>query len=262
MACQKGHFAHTFLQCDVRSSCGQTASSPSCPVNELQNDSAASHPATTSHSSRVSLVKHGSFNLEQGMFSETSTASKALVEGSDFSATAENENEEQEARVDISSEPQEQSKSEQERRTGLGISVNQFACENGSAFVHYTLVCDFRPDCSDQSDESFYRHRPCKNKFTCSNGQCVPYPKRGDFVSDCTDDSDEVMDETYASYPNTVNFSTLAVTPPVIIHFNRDGFYKEKLGANESCPDTHYRCPGRFMVCLPVYTRCNGYFDC
>ncbi|KAL8589366.1 hypothetical protein ACOMHN_021518 [Nucella lapillus] len=32
--------------------------------------------------------------------------------------------------------------------------------------------------------------------------------------------------------------------------------------ANESCPDSHYRCPGDFNDCLPVYTRCNGLYDC
>ena len=31
---------------------------------------------------------------------------------------------------------------------------------------------------------------------------------------------------------------------------------------NESCPDTHYRCPGELNYCLPVYTRCNGVYDC
>ncbi|KAL8591460.1 hypothetical protein ACOMHN_026650 [Nucella lapillus] len=32
--------------------------------------------------------------------------------------------------------------------------------------------------------------------------------------------------------------------------------------SNESCPDSHYRCLGDFNDCLPVYTRCNGMYDC
>ncbi|XP_070179145.1 G-protein coupled receptor GRL101-like [Littorina saxatilis] len=34
------------------------------------------------------------------------------------------------------------------------------------------------------------------------------------------------------------------------------------MGPNESCPTTHYRCPGEMNYCLPVYTRCNGFYDC
>jgi hypothetical protein len=30
----------------------------------------------------------------------------------------------------------------------------------------------------------------------------------------------------------------------------------------EPCPDTHCGCSGELQYCLPVYTRCNGYYDC
>ncbi|KAL8591753.1 hypothetical protein ACOMHN_032295 [Nucella lapillus] len=34
------------------------------------------------------------------------------------------------------------------------------------------------------------------------------------------------------------------------------------MNSTEPCPDSHYRCPGDFNDCLPVYTRCNGMHDC
>ncbi|KAL8620429.1 hypothetical protein ACOMHN_066740 [Nucella lapillus] len=30
----------------------------------------------------------------------------------------------------------------------------------------------------------------------------------------------------------------------------------------ETCPDTHYRCKDEWLYFLPVYTRCNGFYDC
>ena len=36
-----------------------------------------------------------------------------------------------------------------------------FTCTNGVERVPYTLVCDIRPDCSDDSDETFCVYPPC-----------------------------------------------------------------------------------------------------
>ena len=49
-----------------------------------------------------------------------------------------------------------------------------FPCTNGFEFVPYTLVCDFRPDCSDESDETFCFFPPCDyNVFDCRNKQVL-----------------------------------------------------------------------------------------
>ena len=50
-----------------------------------------------------------------------------------------------------------------------------FPCENGDGLVSYTLVCDFRNDCPDGSDESFCIYPPCESdQFTCDNYQvCI-----------------------------------------------------------------------------------------
>ena len=34
------------------------------------------------------------------------------------------------------------------------------------------------------------------------------------------------------------------------------------MNSNETCPETHYRCPGEYNDCLPVFTRCNDWYDC
>ena len=71
-----------------------------------------------------------------------------------------------------------------------GQSVAMFTCEDDVTTFDYTLVCDFRHDCRDQSDESFCKHPPCDG-FLCDNGQCVRLDKRCNQVSDCMDNSDE-----------------------------------------------------------------------
>ena len=133
-----------------------------------------------------------------------------------------------------------------------------FTCSDGLTMLSYTLVCDFRHHCEDSSDEMLCQHPPC-DAFACSNGQCVSYSKRCDLVSDCLDDSDEFMCEDYAY--TVISFRE--TRSPVLITF--DGTYSfkvKKMSSNETCPETHYRCPGEYNDCLPVFTRCNGWYDC
>jgi hypothetical protein len=78
-------------------------------------------------------------------------------------------------------------------------SMQAFTCDNGEETVHYTLVCDFRPDCHDQSDEAFCKYLPCP-EMICSNGQCFTFYQRCDFVADCVDRSDEENCEMFTSY--------------------------------------------------------------
>jgi hypothetical protein len=71
------------------------------------------------------------------------------------------------------------------------VSVKMFAFERGFQTVHYSLVCDFKEDCPDSSDEAFCQHAPCK-QFTCDSGQCVSFTAVCDLLMDCLDNSDEV----------------------------------------------------------------------
>ena len=145
-----------------------------------------------------------------------------------------------------------------EEITQLLTSLPVFLCNDGVVKLSYNLVCDFRQHCTDGSDETVCHHPPC-NAFACSNGQCVSFNKRCDLVSECVDDSDEMVCADYA----TEKLFIRETRSPAIMEY--DGVYSfqsKKMSITESCPETHYQCPGEYNDCLPVYTRCNGMYDC
>ena len=69
--------------------------------------------------------------------------------------------------------------------------VPMFECDQGRVSVAYSLVCDFKAECSDLSDEFFCQHIPCPED-KCRNKQCLPRKHRCDRVRHCYDSSDEV----------------------------------------------------------------------
>ena len=134
--------------------------------------------------------------------------------------------------------------------------VAVFPCDDGITRLSYTLVCDFRHDCQDGSDELFCQHPPC-DAFTCACGQCVSYLKRCNMVPDCVDNSDEMK-----CYRKTI-FNLKRLRSPVLIKIDGSGsFSNRNMSPTETCPETHYRCPGEYNDCLPVFTLCNGWYDC
>ena len=134
-----------------------------------------------------------------------------------------------------------------------------FICRDGVTRISYTLVCDFRHHCEDLSDEVFCQHPPCaSSSFACSSGQCVSYLTRCDMMSDCLDDSDEFMCEGYRNEAQSIQRQE----SPVLLRFLSQEFRSKKISTKTKCPQTHYRCPGDYNDCLPVYTRCNGWYDC
>ena len=77
--------------------------------------------------------------------------------------------------------------------------VPMFMCDNKRATISFSLVCDFKAECSDQSDEEFCQHVVCSDTLAhlylghkCDNGQCVFNTQWCDRVHHCYDRSDEV----------------------------------------------------------------------
>ena len=139
--------------------------------------------------------------------------------------------------------------------------VAMYSCSNSERQVSYSLLCDFRQDCDDNSDENFCHHPVCK-EFSCQNGQCLSMTKHCNKYIDCLNGIDEkncqrgkqvfYMGKKYENK----NHSFL---------INLDGmgyFTQQVMNVTDSCPSTHYRCTKEWFYCLPVYTRCNGVFDC
>ena len=141
---------------------------------------------------------------------------------------------------------------------GNNTTIPWFRCDNDVSSVSYTLVCDFRQDCHDGSDEIFCEYPPCDG-FICISGQCVSHFKRCNIASDCIDGSDESDCFEHYGFKREQN----CLPSPAFVHFYDTGsFTAFKMSSEESCPDTHYRCPGEYNDCLPIFTRCNGWYDC
>ena len=156
------------------------------------------------------------------------------------------------------------------RNTGKVVSAVQhsadpvamYSCTGVDTEVSYSLLCDFRQDCADNSDESFCYHPPC-TEFTCTNGQCVPKSKPCNTFPDCLDGSDEQDCWEKAELcgfrqgHQNKNNSFL-----VNFHSSKPYVSVEELNMSDPCPVTHYRCTRELFNCLPIFTRCNGVFDC
>ena len=137
-------------------------------------------------------------------------------------------------------------------------TVALYMCSFGDTEVSYSLLCDFRQDCADNSDEAFCYHPVCK-ELACPDGQCLSLNRRCNKYLDCLDGSDEIRCTIeyswYREYRNQ-NMSYL-------INLDGAGFFTQQvMNLTDPCPGTHYRCTKEWFYCLPVYTRCNGVFDC
>ncbi|KAL8597276.1 hypothetical protein ACOMHN_051587 [Nucella lapillus] len=164
-----------------------------------------------------------------------------------------------------------------------------FTCRNQMGRVPYSLVCDFRSDCCDGSDEDFCHFPACdskteyecadgkqvsslpsvfqltstffsfKTEYQCADGkQCVPRQAVCDGPSDCVDSSDEL--KCWDDLTSEELFSN-TVAPPARVDFTGTGAFNVTPLPGNTCPHTHFQCPGG-GYCLPVYVRCNGVNDC
>ncbi|XP_076472282.1 relaxin receptor 2-like [Babylonia areolata] len=91
------------------------------------------------------------------------------------------------------------------------------------------------------------------------NGQCVSFENVCDQMPECLDESDEKG----CAYVRSVHVLLPYFPSPAFTRFDGlEQFISVRMNSSESCPDSHYRCPGEFNDCMPVYTRCNGMYDC
>ena len=144
--------------------------------------------------------------------------------------------------------------------------VSMFVCDNLIHTIPYTLVCSFVADCPDGSDEKFCQHdrNVCDLPYhRCTNGQCISLSEARpaivcDRVSDCYDESDESSCQFFK-----LLFKPITVRPPARIDFDQSYMVTvTALDSTDTCPVTHFKCLGPWPYCLPVYVRCNGYYDC
>ncbi|KAK7500556.1 hypothetical protein BaRGS_00008131, partial [Batillaria attramentaria] len=100
-------------------------------------------------------------------------------------------------------------------------SVAMFVCDNKKQNVPYTLVCDFREDCGDGSDESFcVRKSECPTGFSCQNKQCIDEDKKCDNEYDCLDATDEKGIECLSAVYLISRVPPLKPVPPPAIFYN------------------------------------------
>ena len=145
------------------------------------------------------------------------------------------------------------------------VSIVMFACADKRRTLPYSLVCDFRCDCLDRSDESFCFHsQSCSadSGYLCTNGQCIPFSHKCDRKEDCVDGSDESECTFYATRTGD-DFIFLNKKPgPSVITYTNSGSYEQRpISSLQPCPDNYFRCLSS-GYCLPVYLRCNDVHDC
>ena len=138
-------------------------------------------------------------------------------------------------------------------------TVTMFSCTSSDTEVSYSLLCDFRQDCEDNSDESFCYQPPCA-ELSCTNGQCVPMDKYCNNRLDCLDGSDEGDCPWRFLYNKTDDSDQ---NHSYLIDLDGSGFFRQHVhDIKQPCPGTHYRCTKEQFNCLPIYTRCNSFYDC
>ena len=121
--CVQGHFIHHHIYCDYRESCSESSSfKTTCRVRDTNQEQEREVNNTQSHGKDINVEDtFDEQNLQQLKTDDT-------VDDTHF------------------------------RNIYLDVYVEMFVCEKYGETVHFTHVCDFKPHCTDRSDESFCVH--------------------------------------------------------------------------------------------------------
>ena len=142
----------------------------------------------------------------------------------------------------------------------VAFRVPMYTCLKDKTDISFTLVCDFRNDCEDQSDESFCRYPQCE-QFSCKNGQCVSWVKKCDEYSDCLDDSDENDCQIKKAEWFRLIYGKRKFYDRMHTYLDSMGHFDYTYNT-QMCDYRYYRCTTLSMFCMPIYLRCNGFNDC
>ena len=135
-----------------------------------------------------------------------------------------------------------------------------------SQMISLSKVCDGKTDCFDLNDEVDCSH--CTN-YINEDLKMKPYVY-ADGKSICFLDNSKCPKNTLwedsMSLPSWITSKqgqhfTLEDLKPWVAHLDGcGGSYLTPLTTNDSCPETHVRCPDAY--CIPSYTLNNGVYDC
>ena len=94
----------------------------------------------------------------------------------------------------------------------------------------------------------------------CGNGQHIPREQVCNFARDCLDGSEEQYCDIHHQQPKIRFYRKQP--PMIILAIGYTSFIEMVMKADDPCPETHFRCPGEDVYCMPVYLRCNQVKDC
>ncbi|XP_070148921.1 low-density lipoprotein receptor-related protein 2 [Polyergus mexicanus] len=161
-------------------------------------------------------------------------------------------------------------------RTGDGCGNNMFRCNDGRC-IQSILVCDYRGDCDDNSDEMQSCPPPdCEigqitcGQYTFNKTYCIPPHQRCDMTVDCVDGTDE--DGCMYRKCQLDDFRCVGTTPELCIPKEKkcDGYLDCRNGRDEercdnnmkpACRLDQFRC-NTTQRCIEQNMRCNHRDDC
>ncbi|XP_043261980.1 modular serine protease-like [Colletes gigas] len=154
--------------------------------------------------------------------------------------------------------------------------LNKFKCKNGNCIAS-ELLCDGRPDCEDQSDETFIECSKPEIKcpgyaFRCAYGACVDGDSPCNGVKDCFDNSDETLSRCLGTQYNTstcssnqfgcdngqcIFASSLCDGTPDCSDNSDETFIQ---CGSILCSQLFFRC--HYGACIDNDLKCNGVINC